>query len=75
MKPVEIESFIGLDHLATWNEVLCAMSCSSQNGSDLVGACDDFGELDFDFSDGASDAREDVMWLAIASEILDSTSN
>jgi hypothetical protein len=75
MKPAEIESPIGLDHPATWDEVLCAMSSSPQNGSDLVDACDNFSELDSDFSDSASHAREDVMWLTLATEMLDSTIN
>jgi len=75
MKHAVIESPIGLDLPATRGEALRAMSSSSQNGSDLVDACDNFGELDSDFSDSASHAREDVMWLTIATEMLDSTIN
>lgn len=75
MKSLDIESTPGSDHLATWDEVLCAMSSSPQDDSDLVGACDNFGELDSDFSDNATHAREDVIWLTIATEMLDSTIN
>jgi hypothetical protein len=75
MKPVEIESPIGLDRLATWNEVLCAMSFSSQGAFELIGACDNFREMDPDFSDRACTIPEDIMWLAIAGEMLDSKSN
>lgn len=75
MKPVEIESPIGLDRLATWNEVLCAMSFSSQGAFELIGACDNFREMDSDFSGRVSTIREDIMWLAIAGEMLDSKSN
>jgi hypothetical protein len=75
MKLVDIESSIGLDRLATWNEVRCAMSFSSQGGFELVCACDDFREIDSDFSGRACNLPEDIMWLAIASEMLDSISN
>jgi hypothetical protein len=75
MKPVHIESPIGLDRLATWDEVRCAMSFSSQGVFKLVGACDNFRETDSDLSGRAYNLLEDIMWLAISSEILDSESN
>lgn len=75
MKPAETESFIGLDRLATWNEVYNAMSFSSPCDVGLAGDSDDFPEMNSDFSDRACKLREDSMWLAIASEILDCTIN
>jgi hypothetical protein len=50
MKLVDIESPIGLDRLATWYEVRCAMLVSSQCAFELGGACDDFRDMDSDFS-------------------------
>ena len=75
MKPVDIESPIGLDRLATWNEVRCAMSFSSHGAIELVSACDDFREIDSDFSGRAYNLPEDKMWSAIISEMLDSKIN
>jgi hypothetical protein len=75
MQPVGIESPIGLDRLATWNEVRCALSFSLQGAFVLVGACDDFREMDSDFNGRACNLPGDTMWLAIISEMPDSTSN
>ena len=55
MKPIYIDSSIGLDHLATWNEVRCAM--------------------DSDFSGRACNLPENVMSLAIVSEMSDAVIN
>jgi hypothetical protein len=51
------------------------MSFSSQGVFKLVGACDNFRETDSDLSGRAYNLLEDIMWLAISSEILDSESN
>jgi hypothetical protein len=75
MNLVAIESPIGLDRLATWDEVRSAMSFLSQGASELVGACDDCRELDSDFTGRARNLSEDIMWLAIVSEMPDSMSN
>jgi hypothetical protein len=75
MKPVDIESSIGLDRIATWDEIICAISVSSQSGFTFVGACDDLREAHSDVSGGACNLSEDVMWLAIVSEMPDSKSN
>jgi hypothetical protein len=61
MKPVNIESSVGLDRLATWNEVRCAMSFLSQGA--------------LDFNSRVSKLPEDIMWLAIVSEMVDSIVN
>jgi hypothetical protein len=74
MKLVDIESPIGLDRIATWNEVRCAMSSSSQ-GAFEFGGCGDFREVDSDFRGRAYSLPENIVWLAIVSETLDSTSN
>jgi hypothetical protein len=55
MKPIYVDSSIGLDRLATWNEVLYAM--------------------DSDFSGYACNLPEDVMSVAIVSEMSDAEVN
>jgi hypothetical protein len=75
MKLIDIESSIGLDRLATWDEVRCAMSFSSHDAFELVGACDAFREMDSDFSGRACHLPDDIVWLAMVNEMLDSTSN
>jgi hypothetical protein len=75
MKPVDVESSIGLDRLATWNEVLCAMSGSSPGGFALAGTRAAFRKADADFSGGAGNLPEDTLWLALVSEMPDFKSN
>jgi hypothetical protein len=75
MKPVDIECPTGLDRLATSNEVRCALSFSPQGTFVLVGDCDDFREMDSDFKVRACNLPQDIVWLAIASEMRDSASN
>jgi hypothetical protein len=70
MKPVNMESSIGLDRIATCNEVRCAMAVSSQSPLELV-ACDDFHEMHSDFTACAYNLPEEIVWLAIRSEIPD----
>jgi hypothetical protein len=72
MKPVEIGSSIGLDRLATWNEVMCAISVSSEGVLALGGTFNNLREMDSDFS---GSARNDDMWLAIVREMPGSKSN
>ncbi len=75
MNLVAIESPIGLDRLATWDEVRSATSFSSQCAFELVGTCDECRELDSDFTGRACNLSEDIMWLAIIGEMPDSMSN
>jgi hypothetical protein len=75
MKPVDIGNTIGLDRLATWNEVMCAISFSAEGTFALVRESDDLCEEDSDFSDSACHLPQDDMWLAIACEMPDSKSN
>jgi hypothetical protein len=69
MKPVNIESSVGLDRLATRNEVRYAISFSSLDAFELVVTCDAFREMNSDF------LPEDDMWSAIVSEMPTSKSN
>ena len=75
MKPVDIESPIGFDRFATWNEVICAISVSSHGALALGGACSHSREMDSYFSGSARNLPEDDMWLAIVREMPDSKSN
>jgi hypothetical protein len=75
MKPVYIGSSIGLDRLATWNEVMCAISASAEGTFALVRESNDLREADSDFSVSACNLPEDDLWLAIALETSDSESN
>jgi hypothetical protein len=69
-----VESFIGLERVATGDEVRCAMSCASQGALEVVGRSDDLSEMD---SYGGPGCRrnEDIGWLMIAREIRDFSSN
>jgi hypothetical protein len=73
MKPVGIGSSIGLDRLATWNEVMCATS--DEGTFALVRDSDDLREADSDFSVSPCNLAEDDLWLAIVCEMPDSKSN
>jgi hypothetical protein len=75
MMIIDIESPVGLDRLATLNEVRYAMSFSSQGALGFVVACDDFRKMDSDFSGRGVNLPEDIVWLEVASEMLDSKSN
>jgi hypothetical protein len=75
MKPITVESPMGLDRVATWNEVVCAMSSSSRCTIRLTGRRDDSSEMDSDFRGRTGNLSEEDMWLAFASELLDSKSN
>jgi hypothetical protein len=75
MKSVELGSPIGLDRLATWNELMCAISASAEGPFALVRESDDLREADSDFSVSACNLPEDDMWLAIVCEMPDSKSN
>ena len=70
-----IERPIGLDRLATSSEVRSAMSLSSLVDPEPDDYRDDVQEMDSEIRDPDSEISEDAMWLAIASEILDSTCN
>jgi hypothetical protein len=75
MKPIPIESPIGSDRLSTWNEVLCAMSSSSQGTIEITAHHDDSSEMKSELSGHTGNLPEDDMWLAIVSEMPDSKCN
>lgn len=74
-RPAVVGSCLGLDRLATWDEVCCAMSSLSHGAFELAGVCDDFREVDSDSSGRACNLSEDAAWLAIASEMIDCIRN
>jgi hypothetical protein len=74
MKPVNIGSSIGLDRLATWSEVMCAITVSAE-GTLALGGCNDLRERDSDFSVTACNLPDDDMWLAIVCDMPDSKCN
>jgi hypothetical protein len=75
MKPVDYGNSIGLDRLATWNEVMCAISASAEGTFALVRDSDDLREADSDFSRSACHLPQDDLWLSIARATRDSESN
>lgn len=75
MNRVVIERSIGLDRIATWNEVRYAMAFPSQAPFESVDARDDLVEMDSSVNGRACDLSEDDMWLAIATEMPDSKCN
>ena len=68
-------SFAPLDRLATWNEVMCAISVSNEGAFALVRDSENVREEDSDFSVRACNLTEDDMWLAIAREMRNSKIN
>jgi hypothetical protein len=75
MKPVDARNPIGLDRLATWNEVMCAIAALDQGACAPVGDKEDLRVTDSDFSGVRWELSEDTLWLAIVSEMPDSKSN
>jgi len=70
-----MERCVRLDHLATSNEVCDALSYLSREAFELAHA----HEVDGEFEDGRSDAvgslSEELAWLRVANEVLDSWLN
>jgi hypothetical protein len=75
VKPVDIASSFGLDRLATWNEVMCAISVSTEGVLALGGAFNDLRNTDSKYSAGVYNLPEDDMWLATVREMPGSKSN
>ena len=75
MNVVAIESPIGLDRLATPEEVRSAMSFSYRGAFEPAGTRDDCREVDSDFTSRACKFSEDTMWVVIVGETPDSRSN
>jgi hypothetical protein len=75
MKPVDIGNSIGLDRLATWNEVMSAISVSAEGAFAFVRDSGDLRKANSDFSLSACNPAEDNMWLAIACKMSGSKIN
>jgi hypothetical protein len=75
IKPIQIGSSVGLDRLATWNELMFAISLSMDGVLALSGVCDHWGQMDSDLRRSDCNLHEDDMWLAIVREIPDSKNN
>jgi hypothetical protein len=75
MKPAKIERPIGLDRLATWNEIRCAMLVSSKNALGVAARDDFFDEADSHLYGPGCNLPEDFAWLDIVREMPDSLSN
>ena len=70
-----IESSVGLDRLATGDEICCAMSLSFPGVPEIAGLCDDFSKMDSHSSGRAPNLREEIEWLMIIREMRDCISN
>ena len=75
MKPITNEIPIGLDRLATWNEVIYAMSSLSRFAIEIAAPRDDSSEMDSDSGSRAGNLSGDDMWLALLNEMPDSKCN
>ena len=70
-----MESCVRLDHLATWNEVCDALAYLSRDAFELAHARQTDSELEAGGSNGAGIFAEELAWLRVASEVLDSRRN
>jgi hypothetical protein len=75
VKPVDVKYSLGLDRLATWNEVMRAISVSTEGVLALDGAFSNLREMHSDDSSGAYSPPEDDLWLATVREMPESKSN
>lgn len=70
-----MKSAVRLDHLATWNEVCDALAYLSRDAFELVRARDADIELEADVSNGVDVLCEELAWLRVGNEALDSWLN
>jgi len=70
-----MKSAIRLDHLATWNEVCNALAYLSRDAFELGCARDADVELEADVSNRVSILCEELAWLRVGNEALDSWLN
>jgi hypothetical protein len=68
-------SSVRLDHLATWNEVRDALAALTQEAFQLAAVRDDEVELEVDVSSGVENLSEELAWLRIAKQAMDSRLN
>lgn len=70
-----MKSAVRLDHLATWNEVCDALAYLSRDAFELVRAQDADIEMEADFGNGVDVLCEELAWLRVGNEALDSWLN
>jgi hypothetical protein len=70
-----MEISVQLDHLATWNEVREALASESRDALELVRARGAEVELEVDICSGTGALSEELAWLRLANEALDSRPN
>jgi hypothetical protein len=64
-----------LDHRATWNEVCEALAFSSLDGYERGPGCEVCCEVAPDIRGGVRFMAEELAWLALAKQVLDSSCN
>ena len=69
------ESSIGLDRLATWDEVRSAILFFFPADLEFVGLRDNFSEMNSDASRRAPNLREEIEWLMIVHKMRDCIRN
>jgi hypothetical protein len=70
-----VASSVGLDRLATPDEIRCAMSHSSPTALEFLGLGGDFSEMDSDASGRPPNLREELEWLMIVREMRNCIGN
>jgi hypothetical protein len=70
-----MKSAVRLDHLATWNEVCDALAYLSRDAFELVRARYADIELEADLGNGVDVLCEELAWLRVGNEALDSWLN
>jgi hypothetical protein len=70
-----MNTVISLDHLATWNEVCDALAFSSLDVLEQKRACEVCCEVAPDSRGGVRVLAEELAWLALAKEALETRSN
>ena len=72
MKCGFIESSVGLDRLATGDEICCAMSLSFPGVPEIAGLCDDFSKMGCHSGGRGCSLLKDIEWLIIVRKMRDS---
>lgn len=70
-----MKSAVRSDHLATWNEVFDALAYLSRDAFELRHARGADIEPEADVSDGVNTLCEELAWLRVGNEALDSWLN
>lgn len=70
-----MRSSMQLDHRSTWNEVCEALAFSSLDASEGRPGCAVCCEVEPDLRGGVKVVAEELAWLVLAKEALDSSCN